>query len=58
MRIPTYLSDRLDSLHILLSMDKNTFKNEYNDIQQLILIADIIIGLIGYTLMMYMIMVL
>jgi preprotein translocase subunit Sss1 len=57
MRIPTYLSDRLDSLHIL-NMDKNTFKNEYNDIQQLILIADIIIGLIGYTLMMYMIMVL
>jgi preprotein translocase subunit Sss1 len=57
MRIPTYLSDRLDSLHIL-NMDKNTFKNEYNDIQQLILIADIIIGLIGYTLMMYMIIVL
>jgi hypothetical protein len=46
MRIPTYLSDRLDSLHIL-SMD-----------EEIGLIANILIGLIGYTLMMYMIMVL
>ena len=47
MRIPTYLSDRLDSLHILLSMD-----------EEIGLIANILIGLIGYILMMYMIMVL